>query len=90
MMVHGVGVLLLTSVGGYWVLERSATHKGQLKQLGQVLGGLIIVVSLIGIACQVVHVIMCDGAYGMFGKMGKGGWCPYTSKRFPTDAGPQP
>lgn len=52
-MVSGSGTLLLAAIGGYWVLERAATHKGGLKQIGQLVGGLIIVTSLIGVACRV-------------------------------------
>ncbi len=74
-MIHDAGVLLLAAVGGYWVLERAASHKGTLKQVGQLLGAVIIVVSLIGVACKVWCAATCPT-----GPMGKGGWCPYTPK----------
>ena len=68
-MIHGSGVLLLTAVAGYWVLERADTHKGDLRRVGKVLGWTIIVVSLIGVACNV----WCLAAY-------KGGYCPLPKK----------
>jgi len=52
-MVYGTGILLLTAVAGYWVLERSSAHKGNLKRVGQALGWIVIVASLIGVACRV-------------------------------------
>ena len=52
-MYHGVGLLFLTAIGGYWVLERAETHKGQLRQVGRVLGTVIIVASLMGAVCRV-------------------------------------
>ena len=74
-MTHSVGVLLLAAVGGYWVLERAAAHKGGLKKVGQLLGSAIIVVSLVGVACKVWYAAACS-----VGAMGKGGFCPYTPK----------
>ena len=71
-MVHDSGVLLVAAIGGYWVLERAATHKGYLKQIGQVLGTAIIVISLIGVACRIWSAASCP--------MGKGGYCPWSSK----------
>ncbi len=50
-MLHGVGVLFLSAIGGYWVLERAATHKGSLRAVGQVIGGIIIIASLLGAIC---------------------------------------
>ena len=52
-MVYGTGILLLTAVAGYWVLERSSAHKGNLKRVGQALGWIVIVASLLGVACRV-------------------------------------
>ena len=68
-MVSGSGVLLLASIGGYWVLERASTHKGGLKRIGQILGGVIIAVSLIGVACRVWYLAT-----------GTGGFCPFMPK----------
>ena len=74
-MVYGTGVLLLAAVGGYWVLERAASHKGTLKRVGQLLGTVLIIVSLIGVICTVWYAATCQT-----GSMGKGGFCPYTPK----------
>ena len=71
-MAHSAGVLLLASVAGYWVLERAEHHKGSLKRVGQLLGWLIIVVSLVGVACRVWSVVACTKMPG-----GKGGYCPF-------------
>ena len=85
-MSHGVGILLLAAVGGYWVFERAETHKGELKKLGQFLGGLIIIVSLIGVACHVWYLVTCSTGYCPIGKTGKGLYCPYPSKTSPPKA----
>ena len=78
-MVHGVGILLLSAIGGYWVLERASGHRGRLKQVGQLLGGLIIIVSLVGVACRVWCLAAGKGGFCPLGK--KGGWqCPFSSK----------
>jgi hypothetical protein len=74
-MSYGVGALLIAAVGGYWVLERAARQKGNLKKVGQVLGAVIILVSLIGVACKVWCITTCPT-----GAMGKGRWCPMTPK----------
>jgi hypothetical protein len=73
MMSHGVGMLLLTAVAGYWVLERASTHKGQLQKVGFAVGSLILVISLLGMICSVW--CMKSGSSGMCpfgGKMGRG------------------
>ncbi len=75
MMLHGLGVLLLSAVAGYWVLERAATHKGYLKRIGQLVGGIIILFSLIGIAC------LAGCPIGTAGFMGKGRFCPLPSNQ---------
>ena len=73
----GIGMLLLTSVAGYWVLERSSTHKGNLKRIGEVLGVAIIVMSILGVACQIWCAAKCpDGAMMRSG----GAFCPFSSK----------
>ncbi len=71
-MVHGAETLLLAAVGGYWVLERAEAHKGNLKKVGQFLGWLIIVASLMGVACRV----WSFAASCPIGMMGKGRTCP--------------
>lgn len=65
-MMHGVGIFLLTAVAGYWVLERSSSHKGQLKSVGQILGWVVILGSLLSAVCST----WCAGS-------GKNRWCPY-------------
>ena len=75
-MSGGAGALLLAAVGGYWVLERAAREKGSLKKIGQVLGAVIIIASLLGVACKVWGAAKCST-----GSMGRGGgWCPLSSK----------
>ena len=74
-MIHSVGGLLLVSVAGYWVLERASAHKGGLKRVGQWLGAVIILVSLIGVACKVWYLATCPS-----GSTGKGGYCPFPMK----------
>ena len=80
MVGHGVGELLLAAVGGYWVIERAQAHKGQLKKVGQFLGALIIVISLVDVACRAWCLIGGARGYCQVGKTGKGWHCPYTSK----------
>ena len=52
MMTHGVSSLLISAAAGYWVLAQSGGQKGRVKQLGQFLGLLIIVVSVVGASCK--------------------------------------
>lgn len=74
-MGHSIGVLLFAVIGGYWLLERGLTHKGQMKQLGLILGSVIIVISLVGVVAQAWSLGTCRGSHGgMMGK--KAGWCP--------------
>ena len=79
-MVSGVGPLLIAAVAGYWVLERADTHKGRLRSLGRFLGGLIIVVSLVGVACRVWCMAAGGMGYCPVGKSGKGWYSPYRSQ----------
>lgn len=68
-MHGGTGLLLLGAVAGYWVLERADSHKGQLKKVGQVVGWLVLVTSLLGVACRVYAVATgqgCPAAYCPF------------------------
>ena len=51
-MLHGTGFLLLTTVAGYWVLERAESHKGTLRRVGKLIGWVVIVGSLVGVACR--------------------------------------
>ncbi|PIQ84301.1 MAG: hypothetical protein COV75_02985 [Candidatus Omnitrophica bacterium CG11_big_fil_rev_8_21_14_0_20_63_9] len=85
-MAYGIGILLLSAVAGYWVLERSALHKGQLKRVGQFVGWLVIVVSVVGIACRVWCLASGNSGWCSMGKGWKGGYCPLTSKSAPGPA----
>ncbi len=64
------GVFLLATIGGYWMLERAAAHKGNLKTVGQVLGWLVIVASLLGVVSACAQCRAGWGAKKMF--------CPFT------------
>jgi len=75
--MHGLGILMLAAVGGYWVLERSVGQRGQIKQVGQVLGIIIIALSLAGMACGVWCAATGKAGYG------KGGMCPLTGRGVP-------
>ena len=55
-MADGSGLLLVSAAIGYLVLERSEKHKGGLKRVGRLLGSVIIIVSLIGVACRIWYV----------------------------------
>ena len=82
-MVHGMTGLLLTAVAGYWVLERSQEHKGNLKRVGQLLGVAIIVLSFLGLICAMWYP-------GKPGVMGKGGLCPFGfGKSYPAPSATQ-
>ena len=85
---HGVSALLVTSAVGYWVLTLAAKEKEGTKKLGHLVGLIIIVVSLLGVACKVYYQISaCSGKYGM---MGRGGMsCPFTGKQMPAPSSPQ-
>jgi hypothetical protein len=52
-MLYDSGMLLLTTVAGYWVLERAEAHKGELKRVGRIVGIAVMLLSLLGIVCQV-------------------------------------
>ena len=74
-MVHGTGMLLLTTIGGYLVLERAEGHKGSLRRIGRILGTAIVVISLLSIACGVW---CASGSCPMFGSrmMARKTYCP--------------
>ena len=74
-MTYGVGILLLTAIGGYWVLERASAHKGNLKRIWQLVGVAIIIISFIGVACRIWYAATCPT-----GATGKGWFCPFASK----------
>ena len=74
MIGSGVGMLLLSAAVGYWVLERAYGQKKPLKTIGQVVGGAIIVVSLLGTVCTVTCLATGKMPYGCMMKMK--GVCP--------------
>ena len=78
-MLYGAVPLLFAAVAGYWVLERADKHKGGLRRVGQVLGGIIILASVMGVACRVWSIATC-------GPMGRGhkGYCPMLSPQSST------
>ena len=79
-MTHEVGVLLLSAVAGYWVLERASSHKGELQRVGRLLGTIVIVMSLIGIGYAIANgMAACGMGYGPMGKQAMmGRYCPFT------------
>ncbi len=76
----GIGMLLISAATGYWVLLHAAKEKAyQLKQIGRILGVLIIAVSVLGTACGLYRqAMMCQ----MYGKMycPPGNACPFLKK----------
>ena len=76
-MAHGPGVLLFASLGGYWVLERAQKQKGGLRVVGRLLGAAVILVSLLGVACQAWGAACHDRYCPMGGMKGKRR-CPLT------------
>ena len=75
MLYGGGGLLLLSAVAGYWVLERAETHKGSLRRSGRVVGWIIIVSSFVGLICRIACATNCP--IGMPGGMG---FCPFGPK----------
>ena len=75
MMSHGAALLLLSAAAGYWVLERASTQKKDLKTIGQIVGTLIIVISLLGVACK-VYGLATGKAYCPPGMA-----CPFTPRQ---------
>ena len=78
MMSGESGLLLLSVIGGYWMLERAEAHKGELRRIGRLLGGTVIVASLLGM------VFRC-WAVGQWMK-GAGWSCPFMSRSASTPA----
>lgn len=69
-MGHSVGILLVAAAAGYWVLTLANKEKGRIKNFGQLLGLLIIVVSVALTACKIYRMTNCSPF------MGKA--CPFT------------
>ena len=85
-MVHGTMGLLLAAVAGYWVLERAESHKGRLRNIGRLLGGLIIIVSLIGSACKIWYLATEKGGYCPVGKGPRGWQRPMSDETLPSSS----
>ncbi len=66
---HGGALILVSVLGGYWLLERAEGHKGELRSIGRILGALLIVLSLLGLVL---------GVWGM----SSGGQCPFMGKQW--------
>lgn len=82
MMITGIAPLLVASAAGYWVLTNASKEKGRMKKLGQILGLIIVVVSMAGAACKVYYLVSaCQSGMAMSGKAA----CP-----FPFFASPAP
>ena len=79
MIGHGISVLLVTSAVGYWTLTAAGKEKGRVKALGQYLGFLIIVVSLLGATCRAYYAVKACRAGEMGGGM-YGKRCPITGQ----------
>ena len=73
-MCHDGGTLLFAVAAGYWVVERASAQKGQLKQVGQFLGALIIVLALVGVVLSALSSSCMHGGMGR-----KGGMCQLMS-----------
>lgn len=87
MMAHGISVLLIATAVGYWTLTNANKEKGRVKKLGQFLGLLIIVISLLGTFCKIACAVKaCQMGKGaacgtmLGGGMGGGKACPFGSK----------
>ena len=84
----GVPVLLVTAAVGYWVLTLAAKEKEGTKKIGHLVGLVIIVVSLLGVACKLYcQVSGCPMGGGGWGKKG-GMSCPMMGKQMPAPAAP--
>lgn len=75
-MLQGAAGLLIAAAVGYLVIERADRHKGSLRRIGYLVGGVIVVSSIIGLACKV----SCMASGGSCGMMKKGAYCPMTGK----------
>ncbi len=74
-MMHGLSGLLLSAAAGYWVFTHAAKEKGRVRTLGQLLGLLIIGVS-VGMAGFKIY---CKVTGCPPGKV----FCPFTGKTAP-------
>lgn len=90
MCVTKVPALMVALAAGYGVLVLSVKQQRPLDVLGRFIGGVILVVSFIGLLCAAYAGIMCHRGGSMCGgpgMMSKG--CPYSAGA-PADAPPAP
>ena len=79
MMFHGAVGYLLTAGAGYLVLERADKQKGSLRRIGQWVGAVIVILSLLGSACAIGSgLAQCSS-----GSRKMGGFCPIMGKPHP-------
>lgn len=78
MFIHGVSGLLISAAAGYWVLTSSGSQKGRIKTLGQWLGLIIVVVSLVGAACKLYYITTGASGKGYLCPSGKA--CPFSPR----------
>ncbi|MBI3291712.1 MAG: hypothetical protein HYZ73_02725 [Elusimicrobia bacterium] len=74
-MSGGIGVLLISAAVGYWVLIHAAKEKARLKSLGQLLGLVIIAVSLVMAASKLYCLTTGQSMSALFCPVGKS--CPF-------------
>ena len=74
-------------VGGE-LLRLVPDQSGKLKRVGQILGTVVIIVSLLALVCPLTYKIRKGGWYG-HGASGKT-LCPFAAKAYRTNALPQP
>jgi len=86
-MHYGVEGLLLTALGGYFVVERSAAQKGRVRKIGRFVGGLVIIVSFLGVACRVWCLAAGTKGYCPVHKSGKGWYHHDGGKALPGGSG---
>ena len=85
-MGHSTGILMLSAVAGYWVLERAESRKKGLKRAGRFVGWFVIICSVVGVACHVSSLIACG--HGYCPMPGKKAMCPFTGKAGMPSAAP--
>lgn len=76
MLLHGISGLLIAAAAGYWVLTVSQKERGRVKQLGQWLGLVIVLVSVAGAACKLYYTLTCQ----VTDACPSGPKCPFTGK----------
>ena len=79
MMTHGISQLLFSAAAGYWVITLASKEKPRVKQLGVLVGLIILVVSLGGIACT----LYCRMSCGKGGSSFRGMKCSYMKQQPP-------